>query len=79
MVTFFTHIHIISTDTKSFWIIEFTFDPTPMAEVTQILAILTEHQDLAFVTISNENVSLSVKVYVHWTLELVWSITMSAK
>ena len=46
----------------------------------QVLAILTEHQDLAFAIIKYVNVFSSVKVYVHWLLKLAWTITtMCAK
>ena len=77
---FHSHIHNHQWH-KSFWIIEFTLESPPIAKAMQILAILTEHQDLAFVTISNAKCfpESSANVYVHWFLELAWSIAMGAK
>ena len=70
MVSTFSYIHILSSDAESCWSTELTLALPFLAKVTQVLAILTEHQDLIFVRIDNINVSLSVKVYVPWLLEI---------
>ena len=50
----------MSTDTNSSWITELTLVLPFLAKVTQVLAILTEQQDLVFVRIEYKNVPLSV-------------------
>ena len=75
----FSHVHIVSTDTQSCWSAELTLAPPPLANVTQIPAILTEHNNLVFVRIDNINISLGVKVNVPWVFELAWTITMGTK
>ena len=74
-----SYIYIVSTDTESIWTTELTLTQSLLAKVTQVLAILTKHQDLTFATVNNINISLRVKVYVFWFLELAWTITMGAK
>ena len=68
----FSYIHIVSTDTESSWLTELTLVLPFLAKVTQVLAILSENQDLVLVRIDNINVSLSIKVYVSGFLELAW-------
>ena len=64
--TFFTvsYINIVVTDTKSLWQTKLI-----LSKFMPVSAMLTEHQDPVFLTIKYINVSLTIKVYVHWFLE----------
>ena len=75
----FNYVHTVSPDTESTGTIELTVVPPSLTEVMQVLAIITEHQDLVFLIIQYISVSLGIKVYVPWFLELAWAIIMGAK
>ena len=70
-------MHIVSTDADSHWLSEFTLALLTLAKVTQVLAILTEYYDIVLTKIDYINVSLTVKVYVLWFLELTWTIMIT--
>ena len=52
IVTPFGNIHITSTDTKSFRILEFGLALPPLVKWMQVLAIFVEHQDLIFLVVN---------------------------
>jgi len=59
--------------------IELPLAPPFLAKMMQVLAVFTEHQDMAFSPVDHINISLGVKVYVRWILELAWTITKVTK